>query len=103
MKVITDQTYGEFLKEPLSVLYFSAAWCGPCKSYGPIIESVSQQRQEIAFGKVDVDESPELSSKYGVRGIPTTIVFRNGTPVDTRVGAVSKSQLEAWIDSLPSE
>lgn len=103
MKVLTEQTFEEAVKSPVAILYFSAAWCGPCKSYGPIIEAVSQQRQDVSFGKVDVDESSELASKFNVRGIPTTVAFRNGSPVDARVGALSKSQLEAWIDGLPSE
>ncbi len=72
------------------ILYFSAAWCGPCKTLGPIMESLSGQ---INYQKIDVDKDQDQSIKYGVRNIPALILIENGEVKDKRVGVLSKDQI----------
>jgi thioredoxin 1 len=77
---------------------FWAQWCGPCKMIAPVLDEVSQERQALTIVKVDVDANPDLAQKYRVRGIPTMILFKNGKTDASKTGAVSKSQLNAWLD-----
>ena len=72
------------------ILYFSAAWCGPCNTLGPIMESASGQ---VNYQKVDVDNNPELSAKYGVRNIPTMVLVENGVEIRRKVGVLTKEQI----------
>jgi thioredoxin 1 len=72
------------------ILYFSAAWCGPCQTLGPIIESLSGQ---INYEKIDVDNNQDLSIKYGVRNIPTLVLVENGEAVSRLTGVQSKNQI----------
>jgi len=79
---------------------FWAEWCGPCKTLMPIVEEVAGEiGDKMKIVKVNIDESPEAPSKYGVRGIPTLMVFKGGKVVDTRVGGMPKSQLKEWLES----
>jgi thioredoxin 1 len=78
---------------------FYADWCGPCKAIAPLVETLAAEYDgQVDFRKVDVDSNPELASKLGVRGIPTLILFKDGQPVDTVIGNVSKSTLINAID-----
>ncbi|OIZ95983.1 thiol reductase thioredoxin [Candidatus Rickettsiella isopodorum] len=78
---------------------FWAEWCGPCKMITPILEELAQKYHgKIKIGKLNVDENPNTPAKYGVRGIPTLILFKDGKALETKVGALSKSQLEAFLD-----
>ena len=76
---------------------FWAAWCGPCSMLSPVVEELAQEHPEIAFGKVNVDEAPELAQKYQISAIPTLLLFRDGKPVDMSVGVKSKKELEALL------
>jgi len=77
---------------------FWAEWCGPCKALSPVIDEVAASMQgKVKVVKVNIDEAPEAPTKYGVRGIPTLMIFKNGQVVDTRVGGLPKGQLEDWI------
>ena len=79
---------------------FWAEWCGPCKMVAPILDDLSQEYDgKIKFTKVDVDENPETAMKYGIRSIPTLLVFKGGSPVDQVVGAVPKAVLKKRLDS----
>lgn len=78
---------------------FWAEWCGPCKMIGPALEEISENlADKIAIVKVNVDEAPMTPSRYGVKGIPTLMLFENGKVQATRVGASNKSKLESWIN-----
>lgn len=78
---------------------FWAAWCGPCKMIAPILDEVSEEyKDRLTIAKLNVDENPEAPVKYGVRGIPTLLFFKNGELAATKVGALSKSQLKAFLD-----
>ena len=79
---------------------FWAEWCGPCKQIGPILEEISEEKKEtIKILKLNIDENPETPQKYGVRGIPTLMMFRDGKLIDTKVGSLPKSSLIEWINN----
>ncbi len=85
--------------KPVLVDYW-AEWCGPCKMIAPILDEVSSEYgDKVVIAKLDVDQNQSTSQKYGIRGVPTLMLFKDGNVVDTHVGALSKSQLTAFIDS----
>ena len=79
---------------------FWAEWCGPCRQLSPVLDEISNElADKVKICKVNIDENPEPPTKYGVRGIPTMILFEEGKPVATKVGAVAKSALVEWLES----
>ena len=79
---------------------FWADWCGPCKMIAPSIDELASELDgQIKFAKVDVDENPGIAMKYGIRGIPTLLVFKNGAPVDQMVGAQPKSAIKKRLEA----
>lgn len=77
---------------------FWAEWCGPCKALSPLLDEVAGEMDgKIKVVKVNIEEAPEAPTKYGVRGVPTLMIFKNGQVVDTRVGGMPKGQLAEWI------
>ena len=102
IKHVTDTTFeSEVLESQIPVLVdYWAEWCGPCKMIGPMLdESADSYADRLSVAKVNVDENQSVPSRYHVRGIPTLMLFKNGAVVATKVGAVSKSQLAAFIDA----
>lgn len=80
---------------------FWAEWCGPCKQLSPILDEVSKDlADKVTIAKVNIDANPESPQKYGVRSIPTLILFKDGKPVATKVGSMPKSQLIDWLNSV---
>ena len=99
---VTDDTFEpEVLKAETPVLVdYWAEWCGPCKSIAPILDEVAKEYEgRMKIAKINVDENQLTPAKFGIRGIPTLMLFKNGNVEATRVGALSKSQLTAFLDS----
>ena len=102
IKNVSDASFeGDVLQSAQPVLGdYWAAWCGPCKMIAPILEEVATEYAgRLTVAKLNVDENQETAAKYGVRGIPTLMLFKNGQAAATKVGALSKSQLTAFLDS----
>ena len=80
---------------------FWAEWCGPCKQLSPVLDEIaSEMGDKLTVAKVNIDENPDSPTKYGVRGIPTLILFKDGEAVATKVGSLPKSKLVEWIESV---
>ena len=96
--VTADNFEQEVLQSEKTVLVdFWAAWCGPCTMLSPIVEQLAEEHPEMAFGKVNVDEAPELAQQFQVSAIPTLVLFKDGKAVDVSVGVRSKDDLEEFI------
>ena len=101
MQISDNEFEDKVLKSSVPVLVdFWAEWCGPCKAIGPVLEELAADMSaEISIAKVNVDENPMAPSKYGVRNIPTLMLFKDGQLAATKVGGLNKAQLTAFLDS----
>src|SRR6185369_7988047 len=99
---VTDSSFqAEVLGAGKPVLVdFWAEWCGPCRMIAPALEELSTELgEQVTIVKLNIDENPEVPSRYGVRGIPTMILFKDGQPAATKVGAEPKSRIQAWLET----
>ncbi|MEV5020739.1 thioredoxin TrxA [Sphingobium sp. LMA1-1-1.1] len=102
-KAVTDLSFQQdVINSDKPVLVdFWAEWCGPCKMIGPALEEISDELSDkVTIAKINIDENPDAPGRYGVRGIPTMILFKNGEAAATKVGAAPKSALKGWIESV---
>ena len=99
-KKITDENFEtDVLKASKpTVVDFWAEWCGPCKQIGPVLEEISDEmKDQVSIGKHNIDEEPNSPTKYGIRGIPTMLLFKDGQLKATKVGDTTKSNIVSWI------
>jgi len=102
-KQVTDDSFdADVLKAANPVLVdFWAEWCGPCKQIAPALEEVAKEMSgRMTVAKINIDDNPTTPSKYGVRGIPTLILFKNGSVAATKIGALPKGKLVEWLESV---
>jgi thioredoxin 1 len=99
-KKITDESFEtDVVKASLpTVVDFWAEWCGPCKQISPVLEEISDEmKDQVVIAKHNIDEEPNSPTKYGIRGIPTMLLFKDGQLKATKVGATTKSNIVSWI------
>ncbi len=102
-KQVTDDSFEiDVIKADLPVLVdFWAEWCGPCKQITPALEELAAEMSEkVTVAKVNIDENPATPTKYGVRGIPTLMLFKDGQVAATKIGALPKGKLSEWVESV---
>ena len=100
-KKITDESFEtDVVKASMPIVVdFWAEWCGPCKQIGAILEEISDEmKEQVVIAKHNIDEDPNIPTKYGVRGIPTMLLFKGGQLKATKVGATTKSNIVSWIE-----
>lgn len=100
-KTLTDDNFdNEVLQSSIPVVVdFWAEWCGPCKQIGPALEELAEEYgDKIVIGKVNLDENPTTPTKFGIRSIPTLLIFQDGQVIGTKVGTAAKGALKKWID-----
>ena len=96
-EVLNDQNFDQNVKDGVTLVDFYADWCGPCKMIAPIIDELSTEVESATVAKVDVDASPEIAAKYGIRSIPLVILFKDGEIVEKLVGAKPK---QVYLDTI---
>jgi len=98
---VSDESFEQDVLESSDavVVDFWAEWCGPCKQIGPSLEEIATEMDGVTIAKLNIDENPQTPVKYGVRGIPTLILFKDGEVASTKVGALPKSKIVEWIQS----
>jgi thioredoxin 1 len=100
---VSDETFEQDVLQSskLVLVDFWAEWCAPCKQIGPALEELADERADVlTIAKVNIDDNPDVPSKFGVRSIPTLVLFKDGQIVSTRVGAMAKSRIAEWLDEV---
>ena len=100
VKKISKNEFEQVKNDEIAVIDFSAEWCGPCRQLGPILEAIDEEMgNDVKIYKMNVDDSPETASQFGIRSIPTMFLFKDGKQVDTKVGLNTQSTISSWIES----
>ncbi len=96
---IENNNMAEVEKSKLAVVDFSATWCGPCKMLAPVFHELAEEMEGVDFFNADVDENQELAGKYGIQGVPSVLIFKDGVQVDRSVGFQPKDRLRQFIEA----
>ncbi len=96
---LSKETFDKYIKKGVVVVDFWAPWCAPCRLQGPIVEDLSKEMKKVKFGKVNVDKNREIAAKFGIRGIPTLIIFKDGKVAEKVVGLHQKEDLKKIIST----
>ena len=99
VEILNSDSFDGFIKKGISVVDFWATWCAPCRVQGPIVEDLAKEMKKVKFGKLDVDKNRQVAMKYGIRGIPTLIIFKDGKVVEKVVGLHQKEDLKKIIEA----
>ena len=94
---LTQDNHDETVKDGIVLIDFWAAWCGPCRTFAPVFERASEQHSDIKFAKVDTEDQQDLAARYGVRSIPTLVIYRDGIPLFAQPGALPEAVLEDLV------
>jgi thioredoxin 1 len=97
---ITDENFDKTIENGITLIQFTAEWCGPCRMLGPVIEDLAKSNEDVAIGKLNVDKNPVQSVAHGVTALPTLIFFKDGEPVERLRGAQSKVAIQKVIEKL---
>ncbi|MDD6340634.1 MAG: thioredoxin [Butyrivibrio sp.] len=97
VKVLNAANFDDEIANGVTVVDFSATWCGPCKMMAPVFDSASEKHKDIKFGKIDIDSDMDIAMKYKVMSVPTLVLFRDGEVADKSIGLISAAQLEEFL------
>lgn len=100
---VTDKNFeAEVLKSDVPVMIdFWAEWCGPCRAMAPVVDKIAAEKKDVLkVVKMNIEENLDTPTKYGIRGIPTFMIFKNGQLVDTKVGGMSQDQMASWVETI---
>jgi thioredoxin 1 len=99
---LTDSQFADNVlnSKGLVLVDFWAEWCGPCRQLGPILETIDSELSDVTIYKMNVDDSPQVASQFGIRSIPTMFLFKDGQQVDTKVGLNTEANIKSWIEKF---
>jgi len=97
---MTGENHDATVKDGIVLIDFWAAWCGPCRQFGPIFERVSEKHSDVVFAKVDTEAEPQLQAMYGIQAIPSVVVYRDGVPLHVQAGAMPEPALEDLLSQV---
>ena len=96
---LQDENFKKEIKNGIVLVDFYADWCGPCKMVAPIIEELSQEKENVKYIKVNVDNHEEIAKEYGIMSIPTMIIFKDGKEINKNIGFATKEEISSWLET----
>jgi len=100
LRYLDAETFAQTIASGVTLVYFGASWCTPCKNISPVIEEIATENPDVTVGKIDVDEYGIVAAEYDIMSIPTLLFFKDGTLMDSSIGVVGKNIIQTKIDAL---